>query len=375
MSEALIEQAASRLFAGNVNAGLIARFELGEWPQDLWKLTLKSGLPLTLATEASGGIGASWSEAYPILRGLGYWHVPLPLAETMIAASVLSHAGLEVPAGPIAIVDEEEGAGVNIEGGAVGAVRSVPWALCCNRLLLSTGREMALIDIADRAVAHVGTRRNAAGEPDDAVQFEHAPIVARAPWPWPSRARPLRAYTALAKSAMMVGAMEWLLEQSVQYAQDRVQFGRPIGRNQAIQQALALMAGDVVAARTATVAACARVPASLPSDWDSMLFHVAVAKIRAGEAAARAAATAHQVHGAIGFTREHSLHLGTRRLWAWREAAGSEAWWSARLGAAAIAARAAGFWSGITSGSFGLPSAHEAREEAVPRTATQEALR
>lgn len=373
MSEALFDQAASRLFASNVSGDLIARSERGEWPQDLWQLTQSSGLPLTLATEESGGIGAGWSDAYPILRGLGYWHVPLPLAETMIAASVLSHAGIEPPQGPIAIVDEEDAAGLSLEGGVVGSVRSVPWALSCARLLISTGQEIALVDVADRTAVRIGARRNAAGEPDDAVRFERAPIVARASWSWPRLARPVRAYAALAKSAMMVGAMEWLLEQSVQYAQDRVQFGRPIGRNQAIQHALALMAGDVVAARTATLAACAHVPT--PSDWNSMLFRVAVAKIRAGEAATRVAATAHQVHGAIGFTREHSLHLGTRRLWAWRETAGSEAWWAARLGAAAIAARATGFWNGITSGTFAPSPAHDAHKKTVPRTASLEAPR
>jgi acyl-CoA dehydrogenase len=52
----------------------------------------------------------------------------------------------------------------------------------------------------------------------------------------------------------------------------------------------------------------------------------------------------HQVHGAIGFTREHSLRLVTTRLWAWRDEDGSEAEWNAEIGAAALAAGPDGLW-------------------------------
>ena len=58
----------------------------------------------------------------------------------------------------------------------------------------------------------------------------------------------------------------------------------------------------------------------------------AVAKVRTGEAAGKAAAIAHQVHGAIGFTERHPLHESTRRLWAWRDEYGAESEWAERLG-------------------------------------------
>ena len=74
----------------------------------------------------------------------------------------------------------------------------------------------------------------------------------------------------------------------------------------------------------------------------------ALAAILAAVKTARGAAIAHQVHGAIGFTHEHSLHFATRRLWAWREEFGADAWWAERLGQAAIAAGAAGFWPALT---------------------------
>jgi hypothetical protein len=72
----------------------------------LWQLATDSGFGMALAGEDSGGLGASWSAAYPILRGLGYWQVPLPLAETMIGSMLLSMAGLEVPQDPITVIEQ-----------------------------------------------------------------------------------------------------------------------------------------------------------------------------------------------------------------------------------------------------------------------------
>jgi len=80
---------------------------------------------------------------------------------------------------------------------------------------------------------------------------------------------------------------------------------------------------------------------------------VAAAKLRAGEAGQIVAALAHQVHGAIGFTDEHSLHHFTKRLWSWRDEFGTERDWSRALGKAALKGGPAGsddsFWSFVTA--------------------------
>ena len=75
---------------------------------------------------------------------------------------------------------------------------------------------------------------------------------------------------------------------------------------------------------------------------------VAIAKIRVGEAAGNGAAIAHQVHGAMGFTYEHSLHQATRRLWSWREEFGNEAHWADRLGHMVAARGADALWPFVT---------------------------
>ena len=80
------------------------------------------------------------------------------------------------------------------------------------------------------------------------------------------------------------------------------------------------------------------------------MLDVAVAKVRVGEAASNGAAIAHQVHGAMGFTYEHSLHHATRRLWAWREEFGNETLWAGRLGRLITEHGADELWPFITQG-------------------------
>ena len=74
----------------------------------------------------------------------------------------------------------------------------------------------------------------------------------------------------------------------------------------------------------------------------------AAAKVRAGTAVEVVARLAHQVHGAIGFTQEHKLHHLTRRLWSWRDEAGSELAWSRVLGAGVLADGPDALWPALT---------------------------
>lgn len=127
---------------------------------------------------------------------------------------------------------------------------------------------------------------------------------------------------AALRAAQMAGALERVLQLTVEHARTRVQFGQPLVRFQAVGQQLAVLAAEVAAARAAADAAAA----------DPVGWKVAAAKIRAGEAAGRGTDIAHQVLGAIGFTDEHPLHLFTRLLWRWRDEFGTEAEWAEVLG-------------------------------------------
>jgi alkylation response protein AidB-like acyl-CoA dehydrogenase len=95
---------------------------------------------------------------------------------------------------------------------------------------------------------------------------------------------------------------------TVEYAKQRAQFGRPIGSLQAIQHHCANMAADVEGSRHLAYQAAWRVSEGLPAERE-----VSMAKAWVSGAYQRVCATAHQCHGAIGFTKEHNLQLYTRR--------------------------------------------------------------
>ena len=186
---------------------------------------------------------------------------------------------------------------------------------------------------------------NIGRDPRDGMVFDGTAPVAVADLS--AGADALRVYGALARSVPMAGAAAAVLDYCVRYAGEREQFGRPLAKFQAIQHQLAGLATEAAAAQIAGQTACR---AADGIDLEGGLdFEVAAAKIRAGEAAGKAAAIGHQVHGAIGFTDEHRLHYLTRRLWAWRSEFGAESYWAERLGRAVAARGADQLWLDITA--------------------------
>ena len=112
----------------------------------------------------------------------------------------------------------------------------------------------------------------------------------------------------LAQCALMVGGAQAVLEMTVQYAKDRVQFGKPIGSFQAIQHKCANMATDVDGCRFITYEAAWKLAEGLPCDLE-----IAMAKAWVSEAYRRTCAEGHQIHGGIGFIKDHDMQLFYRR--------------------------------------------------------------
>jgi alkylation response protein AidB-like acyl-CoA dehydrogenase len=113
---------------------------------------------------------------------------------------------------------------------------------------------------------------------------------------------------ALAKCCEMLGGAQKVLEMTINYAKERVQFGHPIGSFQAIQHHCARMVTDVDGSRLSTYQAARMLSGGLPCAKE-----VAIAKAWTSEAYERVITLAHQIHGAIGFTLDHDLHYYTRR--------------------------------------------------------------
>jgi len=339
----MLEETVDRLFAERVTKELIEAAERGDWPRTLWDAVEANGLTRPHLPEDAGGAGGSWLESLVILRAAGRHTVPLPVAETILGGWLLARAGIAVPDGPLTVLPQPVTSAAALDIVA----DEVPWGGTAAYAVFASadGRRVGLV----RTETARETRRSesVAREPRDRLCFVGAPVLAMGEAVLP--AHPVRLYGALVRSAQMAGALESILAQAVRYAGERVQFGRPIGQFQVIQQELARLAGDVAAAGVAAEAAFrAAARAEADRTFDPTL-EIAVAKTRIGEAVDRATSIAHQTHGAIGFTYEHGLHFATRRLWAWRAEFGSDAFWAGELGRMALARGADALWPDITA--------------------------
>lgn len=315
-----------RALADATDVAVLRAVERGEWPAAAWDAVAELGLGLALVPEEAGGAGLGFEAVAPSLIALGRHAAPLPLGETIFAGALLAAAGVPVPDGPLTFA-------------ASGQV--LPWGRHAQHVVTLAGARVALHAAADmdwRAGDNIGH------EPRDRGLC-HAEPRAQGTLPngWGTEAALL--CTALLRALQTAGALEAALALAVDYANTRKQFGRPIGRFQAVQQQLALFAEDTAAAKVAAESAAR---AADQRGLAGAAFEIACAKVTTGEAATRCAAIVHQVFAAIGITEEHSLHHLTRRIWAWREEGGTERFWSGRIGAAVLARGGAALWPDIT---------------------------
>jgi acyl-CoA dehydrogenase len=315
----MIAETVERLFEEHLDTTVIEVAESGIWPTALWDEIAANGLDRVLVPAEQGGIGGSWEDAFVIIRAAGRHTAPVPLAETIGAGWLLAQAGLDVPEGPLSLTDD---------------IARVPWAAQAVQILIAAGD--GAFTVREPGEMEIIPDRNIGRDPRDGITD---------PGTATQHTGEVQTIGALVRSCQMAGAIAEVLELCVTYAGERVQFGRPIGKFQAMQQKLALLAGESAAAGIAAQSACR----AIDRDEDAM-FAIAIAKIRTGEAAGKAAAISHQVFGAIGFTDEHHLHHLTRRLWSWRAEFGGERIWSERLGRAVAEQGADNLWPGLTQG-------------------------
>ncbi|KMO13647.1 hypothetical protein SQ03_21360 [Methylobacterium platani JCM 14648] len=337
-----MRETADRLLADLLTPQARARIAAGEWPDDLWSALAEAGLPAAILPEAAGGFGVPVADALSLLTVAGRHALPLPLADTMLAGLALARAGLPVPDGPLAVAEGAD-ATLDAAGRATGRAWGVAWGRHARAVVVpAEGPDGPRLVALPRDALAIEPGTGIAGDPRDAVRFE---AVAAPSAPAPFGAPALRAAGAATRALMMAGALGAVSAMTTAYAQERRQFGRALGQFQAVQQNLAVLAGQA-----ASAAAAADLAAEAVDAWGPGLMPaLAAAKVRTGEAAGQGAAIAHQVHGAIGFTQEHRLHLFTRRLWAWRDEFGREAEWALLLGRHLIAAGPDGLWPAITA--------------------------
>jgi acyl-CoA dehydrogenase len=317
-----LADAADRLFSHSAPAALAAA-DAGQWQQALWDASADLGPAQLLVPEDQGGAGGDWLDACTLLERAGAAGVPLPLTEAVLAGWLRARAGLGAgEPGPVALAFTA--GDLSVASGQLDLDEpAVPWAVEAAHVAFVGGhaQQDARLLWLPRAACDVQTASRRV-DPAGRVACK-APRGAAECRPLPGlTAADIRARAALLTAAEMAGALGRVLELSLAYTAERVQFGRAIGQFQAVQHQLAQLAEEAAAARVAVQAAAA----SEGTPW--FVAAAATAKLRAGEAAGLAARIGHQLHGAIGVTAEHALHRSTLRLHAWRDEHGSEADWA-----------------------------------------------
>lgn len=281
-----------------------------------WRLLGESGLSLLTTPESSGGSGAGIVEAGVVLDRSGYHALPAPLAETdLLAAWLLVSAGADVPDGPVTAASTTLPADADLV-----VLGQVPWAQVASVVVVAGPGFVGVADLADCSVTPVG---DLAGEYRGNVSVPTAALRTLST----ADLRPeFRIRGAWARAAQICGATERALDLATVHVGERHQFGRPIGKFQAVQELIARSAGHLVAAKAAASHAATVIDEHGFGSAEAKAA-VAVAKIQAGRAAVSVARDVHQAHGAIGFTLDHQLRHFTTRMLAWnRDFDGPSVW-------------------------------------------------
>lgn len=292
----------------------VRAIEKGDSPYALWRGIAEAGFLDLMATEDDGGAALPLPELFPVLAHFGRYAMPLPFAQS-IAARMLVAEGEVLPNTPVTIAPT-----LLREGGRLRCP-AVPYGTVADAVLAADGDQLWLLPVSAAECTQRDSRGQVAtltwGSENDATPLD-------------GDARALQAVGAATYAALMAGALQQVFHMSLQYCNDRQQFGRSLGKFQALQHALSVMAEHVAAASIAAEAAFQgeKVPGQAAA---------ALAKARTSEAAVLVANSAHALHGAIGVTEEFDLQLFTRRLHGWRRAHGSESHWHEVLGGMVLA--------------------------------------
>lgn len=309
----MFAQAIASILSEQCTPAVVRAIEGGASPRALAAAIADAGFHELLAAEDQGGGGVGWREFFDVVALCGSYAVPLPLAQTLAARAIVCDPQ-QLPAGLITFAP-------SLARGLDSSMHAlhVPAARTASHVIAADGQALVLLSVADAHQLPSGV---------------HGSLSASLRWragagkPLPALANPeqFQALGALLHAGLLAGAAKRAFDLTMAYANERRQFGKPIGKFQAIQHQLSVMAEHLTAGRMAAEAAFA-CDSGLPT-----VAACAVAKARTSEAAQQVASIAHAVHGAIGVTEEYDLQIYTRRLHEWRTAHGSEAHWHRLLG-------------------------------------------
>ena len=298
--------------------------------RETWRQLAEIGAVGALFDEARGGYGGSPFDVIAVFETIGHALVGEPLLPVLMAGSVLPTAILgQVIAGDriVAVALYEQQARydwTDVRTSAVrhgdgwrltGAKAVVRHAEAADMLVVSarTGDGTFALFLVPTAATGVDVRGYATidGQRAADVRLTAVDVCADARIGDEADARRAVALGTLAICAESVGIMTWLKTATLEFLRTRVQFGAPIGRNQALQHRMADVLIEIEQARSAVINAAAAFAGS-PAERDAAL---AAAKYTIGTSATRVAEESIQMHGGIGMTNELALsHYAKRAI-------------------------------------------------------------
>lgn len=297
---------------------VVRAIEAGGSPAPLWEAIAGAGFLDLLLGEEEGGAGLPLPELYTVVSHFGRYAVPLPVVQS-IAARALVAREAHLPDGSITLAPA-------LRREPDGALRCplVPYGAIAQYVLAADDGDLLLLRCESAQRSGTGILHSQLAtlmwRDDRGAERIAGDGSALAP------------FAAALHAALLAGAMSKVFEMTLQYCNERSQFGKTLGKFQAVQHQLSVMAELVAATGIAAEASFQT------TDRTPRLLSAAMAKARASEAAISVANTAHALHGAIGITEAYDLQLFTRRLHEWRIAHGSESHWNRVVGQQVLAA-------------------------------------
>ncbi len=340
--ETMLRDSARKFFSDNCGADKVHRLVAGDpnmfreidcaWDESLWQQVVELGWLAACVPEAAGGIGMPLVAAVSLAEEAGRSAYPSPLLSTFMSTFVLKACG--TPASTEALGTIASGTPTTLavtnslgslesgdtdvkvgnDGTLTGTSYYVQDARKCSQYVVSAegagGNGLYLVQAADPGVSIEADAIIDLTRDQAQLVFTGAAAVELAP-PRAGAAALDAALPALLclASADLVGAGEWLLQTTVEYAQTRVQFDRPLGFFQAVKHPLVNVMLEIDNAKSLTYsAACA-----METGEDNALDLARMAKSQASDMGVFAASRAVQFHGGIGFTWECYVHLFFKR--------------------------------------------------------------
>ncbi|MGW0734614.1 acyl-CoA dehydrogenase family protein [Streptomyces sp. NPDC002851] len=285
--------------------------------QALWGRLAEAGVLALAVPEEYGGMGPLPVELAVAFVELGRHAVPGPLVETVAAARLLTALGDD--AAPSRAAKERLGDLASGEATATLALpEGGPYALdpeaASWTVRYAAGAGSAATELR-LAPGHGPVRRSADPARRLALPVPGGPVLAAGPRA-ADAARAAADWAVLATAAQALGVGLALLDRTVAHVRQRTQFGVAVGSFQAVKHQLADTLMSLEFAR----------PLLFGAALSMTRADIAAAKVAASEAAYRAARTALQLHGAVGYTQELDLSLWLRKAQALRTAWGAPGW-------------------------------------------------